>query len=215
MWFRKNSSVYPFIISLIFSCSSALAGEFNSTFNMKAGPAIVCFTPGGGCAQIIINELQKAKESILVQAYSFTSAPIAEALVDAFKRGVRVEVILDKSQKMERYSSTKFLSNRGIPTYIDCEHAIAHNKIMIIDGATLITGSFNFTKAAQERNAENLLILHDLTTIAFYTKNWTVHRRHSELSRGSNRRIRKIKNDVRGSGSKEGERFYGVGKQQE
>ena len=44
---------------------------------------------------------------------------------------------------------------------IDAEHAIAHNKVMIIDGETVITGSFNFTKAAEENNAENLLIIHD------------------------------------------------------
>ena len=51
------------------------------------------------------------------------------------------------------------LANSGIPTYIDDKHAIAHNKIMVIDRQTIITGSFNFTKAAEEKNAENLLIL--------------------------------------------------------
>lgn len=67
--------------------------------------------------------------------------------------------MLDKSQKTEKYSSADFVSHAGIPTFIDSKHKIAHNKIMIIDRNTLITGSFNFTKSAEENNAENLLIL--------------------------------------------------------
>jgi len=68
---------------------------------------------------------------ILVQAYSFTSIPIAKALVDAHKRGVDVRVILDKSQRGEKYSSADFVLHAGIPTFIDAKHQIAHNKIMI------------------------------------------------------------------------------------
>jgi len=107
----------------------------------------VYFSPRGGCTEAIIKELDKAKSSILVQAYSFTSAPIAKALLNAHKRGVKVEVILDKSQRTQQYSSATFLHNQGIPVKIDAQHAIAHNKVMIIDGETVITGSFNFTKA--------------------------------------------------------------------
>ena len=55
-----------------------------------------CFTPGGNCTDAIVKALSEAKRTILVQAYSFTSAPIAKALLDAHKRGVQVQVILDK-----------------------------------------------------------------------------------------------------------------------
>jgi phosphatidylserine/phosphatidylglycerophosphate/cardiolipin synthase-like enzyme len=72
-----------------------------------------------------------------------------------------VQVILDKSQRTEQYSSADFLPNQGVPTTVDANHAISHNKVMVIDGETVITGSFNFTKAAQERNAENVLIVPD------------------------------------------------------
>jgi phosphatidylserine/phosphatidylglycerophosphate/cardiolipin synthase-like enzyme len=88
----------------------------------------VYFSPKGGCIDAIIKELQKAKASILVQAYSFTSSPIAKVLLDAHKRGVKVRVILDKSQRTEKYSPATFLSNQGIPVKIDSAHAIAHNK---------------------------------------------------------------------------------------
>jgi phosphatidylserine/phosphatidylglycerophosphate/cardiolipin synthase-like enzyme len=131
----------------------------------------VCFTPGGNCTDAIVQALGGAKHTILAQAYSFTSAPIAKALLDAHKRGVQVQVILDKSQRSDKYSSADFLANQGVPVVIDANHAIAHNKVIVIDGELVITGSFNFTKAAQEKNAENLLILRDLALAAQYTKN--------------------------------------------
>jgi phosphatidylserine/phosphatidylglycerophosphate/cardiolipin synthase-like enzyme len=139
------------------------------------------FSPNGGCTEAIVGALNGAKSTILVQAYSFTSAPIAKALVDAHKRGVDVQVILDKSQRTERYSSATFIANEGIPTYIDAAHKIAHNKIMIIDGKTLITGSFNFTKSAEEGNAENLLVISNAPELAQrYTANWKEHLDHSQ-----------------------------------
>ena len=98
-----------------------------------------------------MNAISQAKTEILVQAYSFTSAPIAKALVDAHKRGVHVEIILDRSQRKERYSSADFTAHAGIPTYIDAAHAIAHNKVMIIDKSMVITGSFNFTRQQRRR----------------------------------------------------------------
>ncbi|KAB8033807.1 phospholipase D family protein [Fluviispira multicolorata] len=140
--------------------------------SFKDAPYKVCFTPGSDCAQEIVNEIDLAKKSIFVQAYSFTSAPIAKAIVNAKKRGVEVNVILDKGQFSQKYSSAKFLQNQGIPLWKDSKPAIAHNKIIIIDTKTVITGSFNFTKAAQERNAENVLIISDATLANKYKENW-------------------------------------------
>ena len=78
-------------------------------------PIQVYFSPKGGCTEAVVKELNAAKTSVLVQAYSFTSAPIAKALLAAHKRGVKVQVILDKSQKTEKYSEADFLVNVGIP----------------------------------------------------------------------------------------------------
>ena len=82
----------------------------------------VYFSPHGGCTDAVVNALGQAKETVLVQAYSFTSAPIAKAVVDAHKRGVKVQVILDKSQRTERYSSADFLAHTGVPVRIDEPH---------------------------------------------------------------------------------------------
>src|SRR5664280_1508809 len=101
-------------------------------------PAQVYFSPDGGCTEAIVNEIRHAKSEIYVQAYSFTSVPIAKALVDAHKRGVKITVILDKGQKTAKYSSADFIAHAGITTLIDDKHAIAHNKVIVIDGLVLI-----------------------------------------------------------------------------
>jgi phosphatidylserine/phosphatidylglycerophosphate/cardiolipin synthase-like enzyme len=163
------------LIGLLVMTMATLAGVPESCPTVP-----VCFTPGWNCTEAIVHALGEAKRTILVQAYSFTSAPIAKALLDAHKRGIQVQVILDKSQRGEKYSSADFLANQRVPTMIDANHAIAHNKVMIIDGETVLTGSFNFTKAAQEKNAENLLIILDAALAAQYTQNWETHRQHSQ-----------------------------------
>jgi phosphatidylserine/phosphatidylglycerophosphate/cardiolipin synthase-like enzyme len=147
-------------------------------------PIEIYFSPRGGCTEAVVAEIDRARQTILVQAYSFTSAPIAEALRDAHRRGVQVAVILDKSQETEKYSSADFLAHAGVPTRIDSRHAIAHNKVMILDGQTLITGSFNFTKAAEESNAENLLVIRDPAIADMYAQNWAAHGEHSQPYEG-------------------------------
>ena len=167
--------IFILFIAILFLASPIpiLSQERSTTWS-------VYFSPKGGCTEVIIKELDRSKTSVLVQAYSFTSAPIAKALLNAHKRGVKAEVILDKSQRTQKYSSADFLANSGIPTKIDAVHAIAHNKVMVIDGETVITGSFNFTKAAEEKNAENLLVIRDKALAAKYIENWKVHAGHSE-----------------------------------
>jgi phosphatidylserine/phosphatidylglycerophosphate/cardiolipin synthase-like enzyme len=154
----------------------------------KPGAWEVYFSPRGGCTEAIIRELNNAKSSVLVQAYSFTSAPIAKALLDAHKRGVNVKVILDKRQSTERYSSATFLLNSGIPVKIDARHAIAHSKVMVIDGETVITGSFNFTRAAEENNEENLVVVKDKRLAERYATHWQEHADHSETYVGRSTR---------------------------
>jgi phosphatidylserine/phosphatidylglycerophosphate/cardiolipin synthase-like enzyme len=169
-------AVLLFALSLPSGCGAAAAAS-STTWS-------VYFSPKGGCTEAVVEALGRAKSTVLVQAYSFTSAPIAKALVDAHKRGVKVEVVLDRSQRTEKYSSATFVYNSGIPCSIDAQHAIAHNKVMVIDGITVVTGSFNFTKAAEANNAENLLVIQDAEMAAKYAQNWSVHLQHSEPHTG-------------------------------
>lgn len=168
------------IIGIIFWCMAYQAFAFN-TCPEQTRDIQVCFTPGQNCTQRIVNALSSAQHSILVQAYSFTSVPIAKALFEAQQRGVAVKVILDKSQRHAHYSSARFLANQKIPAWIDDRVAIAHNKVIIIDGNIIITGSFNFTKAAQYKNAENLLIIKDAVLAKQYIRNWWSRKQVSKV----------------------------------
>ena len=144
------------------------------------GTVEVFFSPHGGATEAIIKEINAAAKEILVQAYSLTSGKIKDALVQARKRGVRVEVLLDFSQA-ELDSSAGQLSNNDIPVFVDTENIRNHDKIMIIDHKTIITGSFDFTRTAEEKSIENLLIIKDNIPLAEkYQANYAEHRSHSK-----------------------------------
>lgn len=146
----------------------------------------VGFSPEGGAESLVLKTIRSAQKSIRVLAYSFTSKPIAEALVAAHKRGVDVRVVLDKSKRTEKYTSANFIANSGIPTRIDSQHAIAHNKVLVIDQQHVETGSFNFTVAAAKRNAENAIVIWNNPELAdVYAKDWQEHWQHSEELRAN------------------------------
>ncbi len=144
----------------------------------------VYFSPNGGCTDAIVRELNAAKKEIRVLAYSFTSKPVAVALVNSARRGVNVQVILDKSQQTANYSEADFLAHANIPTFIDDRHAIQHNKVIVVDGVTVLTGSFNFSSAAEKNNAENLVIIRDPEMAQRYLANWSHHQQHANAYRG-------------------------------
>ncbi len=158
----------------------AICLPISASLVLKDASYAVCFTPGENCTQLVVDKINAAKNSIRMQAYSFTSMPIVKALIDAHRRGVDVLVLLDKSNVKQKYSVTNTLTNNGIPFLIDWRPAIAHNKIIIIDALISITGSFNFTKAAQEKNAENVLLISDKNLAARYRENFNRRQAVSE-----------------------------------
>jgi phosphatidylserine/phosphatidylglycerophosphate/cardiolipin synthase-like enzyme len=163
------------LIGLLVMTIAPLAGSPDN------GPTMsVRFTRGGAWTDAIVKLLGEATSRILVQAYSFTAAPIAEAFLDAHKRDVQVQVLLDKSQRIEQDAGADFLANQGVPTMIDTDHTISPNTVMVIDSETVTTGSFTFMKAAEEKNAENLLIIRDTALAAQYTQNRQAHAQHSQ-----------------------------------
>jgi phosphatidylserine/phosphatidylglycerophosphate/cardiolipin synthase-like enzyme len=143
----------------------------------------VHFSPKGGCQDAIVKVLQRARKEILVQAYSFTADPITYGLVEAKKRGVHVEILLDRSNEEDAHSDLHILVDNQVTLLIDAKHAIAHNKIMVIDRKVVVTGSFNFTNQAEHENAENLLILtHHQDLVKHYLENYQAHKSHSQPS---------------------------------
>lgn len=146
------------------------------------GTVEVAFSPWDDPEAALIRLIHSARRSVRVQAYLFTSRPLARALLDAHSRGVAVEVLADREQTARGDNSQiPVLATAGIPIYIEVRYAAAHNKILIVDaelpGAAVATGSFNFTYSAQARNAENLLILRgNRRLVHAYLDNWQRHR---------------------------------------
>lgn len=132
----------------------------------------LCFTPPSGCAAVIVKAISKARESIYVQAYGMTSPAIVEALIKAQSRGVKVRILLDKSNLKDKWSKMGTLLEADIDVGIDKVSGIAHNKVMILDKRIVITGSFNFTRSADSRNTENVIIIDDAVVAKQYLQNW-------------------------------------------
>ena len=129
----------------------------------------------------IIHEIDQAQHSVEVQAYLITAKSFVDALKRACARGVQVRVILDKNNIGGAYSAMTFFRDGTIPLWRDGRHTDAHDKIVLIDGHTIIIGSFNFTDQSEQVNAENLLIIRDKPVLfAAYQVNFEWHLQHSE-----------------------------------
>ncbi len=149
--------------------------------SIKTSPALeadvtgLCFSPNGGCTRLVVNRIDNASRSIKVMAYAFTSAPISTALIRAKNRGVNVQVVIDHDEAERGSYGLRMLLEQGIPVYSDTEAGIFHDKVMIIDGGTVITGSMNWTKSGEHFNAENLIVLKSGKLAAYYLKNFRQH----------------------------------------
>lgn len=137
------------------------------------------FSPKGGCEAAVVAAIGGAKSSVRVLAYSFTSAPIAAALVAALSRGVAVTVVADPGAQLGTGSKLAAVQAAGALVLIDSQHHLMHDKVMIVDERTVITGSFNFTFDAEHGNAENLLVVNNKTVAALYLANFTLHAQHA------------------------------------
>jgi phosphatidylserine/phosphatidylglycerophosphate/cardiolipin synthase-like enzyme len=168
---QENRFQMTFIATRVAAtCLIALA----SAASLSAAELRPCFTPGEDCTAVIVRQIDRAQNELLVQAYQFTNTRILQALARAWEeRGVEVRVLLDKINEQKRYTAATYLLNHGIDVLIDDKVAIAHNTVIVIDGRDVIIGSFNFTTAAQRRNAENVLLISDDPVLAkAYAENW-------------------------------------------
>ena len=126
------------------------------------------FSPNGGCTDAIVREINNARKTVDVMMYSFTSRPIVQAMEKAKERGVAIRVLLDKGQETQKYAKGRYFVNKGIAVKYDTGSGLMHNKVGIIDGRIMFTGSFNWTAQAEKYNAENLLMIDDPALIKRY-----------------------------------------------
>ncbi len=146
------------------------------------GTIEVAFAPWDDGEALILRALAEARHDIHVQAFLLTSRGVAKGLMEASRRGVKVQVLAD-AQNVGNGGSSQIpaLARAGIAVALETRYASAHNKLIIIDaehpGCAVITGSYNFTRFAREKNAENLLLLKgDATLARAYLANWRRHR---------------------------------------
>ena len=146
------------------------------------GEIEVAFSPRDDTEEVLIELIRSARKSLKVQAYVFTSRNIADAMVVAHRRGVKVEVLADaKMNRREKGNAIPRLLDAGVPVAFETQYNAAHNKVLIVDAegprCAVLTGSYNFTWSADNRNAENLLIVRDHCALArAYRDNWLRHR---------------------------------------
>lgn len=174
-----RNSILVAVLFVLVGCSS----KVETPEPQKLAPSPTYSIHFSGCVDAIVKEISKAKKTILVQAYYITHAKIVKALVDAKDRGVNVQVICDKgvTKNKTQKEILKRFHDAGISVLVDGVHQIAHNKVMIIDDEVVITGSFNFTNAAESHNAENLVIVINSDWAEMYSANWHKHKAHSEV----------------------------------
>ncbi len=150
------------------------------------GTVEVLFSPHDDAEAAILRILRGAQRSIHVQAFLFTSRPLAAALIEARSRGVNVDVLADREQTLRGVNSLiPLLAEAGIPVALEVLYAAAHNKTMLVDAeladGVVITGSYNFTYSARMRNAENLVILRgNPPMLRAYLDNWKRHRAEAQ-----------------------------------
>lgn len=128
----------------------------------------VCFSRVSDCSSIIINLINRANRSIHVMVYSFTYDPLADALIMAHKRNVSVTVIIERQQANVTGSVYYKLLNASVDVRLDSNPYLMHHKVAIIDGWIVVTGSFNWSKSAEERNDENIVVIYDEAVAGMY-----------------------------------------------
>ena len=135
-----------------------------------------CFSPQGKCSAHILREIEQAKKELLVAVYALTSDELAGALVQAKKRGVAVQVVIDREFDARTDNSKgKFFESNKIPMRrvagtkaksLERDAGLMHQKFAVIDRKTLFTGSYNWTHSAENSNDENLLLFRDAGPLA-------------------------------------------------
>ena len=152
---RRETTGASLAIGLVCACPMAMSAT------VTAG-----FSPDGTAQALVLTTVGQSTRQLDVAAYSFTSKPVAEAILAAKQRGVRIRVMVDDKANREKYSAATYLANKGVEVRTNGNYAIQHNKFIVADRDTVETGSFNYTASADSRNAENVVVLEGIPAIS-------------------------------------------------
>ena len=147
--------------SVVYRIGAMAAVAVAACFQANAQTVQVQFSPGGA-SDLVLETIKGAKREIDVAAYEFTSGKVAQALIAAHRRGVQVAVLADaRRNEGKGYSKVYALAHQGVAVRLNGRYAAQHNKFIVVDGAAVETGSFNYTHAAEADNAENAIVIRD------------------------------------------------------
>lgn len=182
-----NNRINFTLHSLSFTTLKALSVFFASSDTVAQQRVEAAFSPSGGAEALVVRVIESSRREINVMAYSFTSAPVADALAKASKRGVKVQLVADFDANAlgggayKARSAMSILVTAGASVKLVDAFAIHHDKVLIVDRRHVQTGSFNYSASAEKRNSENVLVLWDAPDVArLYLQHFT---RNAELGR--------------------------------
>jgi phosphatidylserine/phosphatidylglycerophosphate/cardiolipin synthase-like enzyme len=192
-WNLTTSSMFHHNNNTLLITSKELAANFNAEFErmfsknmfgpnphdipfkeVKVDDATISlyFSPRGGAQEAVLNELKKAQKSIKFMTFSLTDKDVQDIILDKKKQGLKVEGIFDDCMARNPYSLYRPFKQNGIYSLRDGNQALLHHKVIIIDDQTVITGSFNYSKNAEESNNENTLIIKSPKIVRFYNQEY-------------------------------------------
>jgi phosphatidylserine/phosphatidylglycerophosphate/cardiolipin synthase-like enzyme len=160
-------------LALALLCAAGLAASAPAS---RAADVAACFTPAENCLDRILTSIGSARRQIRMQAYEFTSRPILAALVAAARRGVDVRLIVDRTAARDAGGRAQEAAAAGLPVYVDQPPGIAHTKAIVIDTRLVIGGSYNYTRAAEEANVEDVTFITAPEIAAAFLRNWDSRR---------------------------------------
>lgn len=118
----------------------------------------VYFSPGTQCREAIIQQIRQAKSSLHICVFTISDNEITDEIIDASKRGINIQIISDNDKAYDKGSDVIRMAELGIPTKVDGTRGHMHHKFCVIDKETVISGSYNWTRSAADRNYENITI---------------------------------------------------------
>ena len=137
-------------------------------------PALSCFSPGKNCANQIISSIASARQTIDVCVFTISDDRISDALLQAYRAGVSVQIVSDNDKSNDLGSDIHYLAKQGMPVKLDRSSYHMHHKFALfdrhLDRRFLINGSFNWTRSASTSNEENITVLYERQLIESFSK---------------------------------------------
>jgi phosphatidylserine/phosphatidylglycerophosphate/cardiolipin synthase-like enzyme len=140
---------------------ASIANTPYTSLNINGTPVEVYFSPDDGVEEHVVAAINGAQHSVYFMTFSLTSDPVSQTMIKAFQRGVDVAGVIERGQADNAGSDYQALLDAGVDVRLDGNPGNMHHKVILIDGQVVITGSYNFSRSAEARNDENLLVLHN------------------------------------------------------